>query len=158
MATLAQILENSKKISEPKITRELFLFIRRIENEFLDRNKEQITNDSTDIFEKALGYYSEATEYITLNNALLGKGGPIKMAGDPFTGKDTGDWLNGFYVQIVNNVIRFGSNDPKNGKILQGEHWLTTEFFGLTDKNLKEVISKLLLPFLLTQSRKTLDI
>jgi len=158
MATLNQQLQKAKSLNQQAITKELFLFIRSIENEFLDRNKEQINIDSTDIFEKALGFYSEATEYITTNNALLGKGGTIKKAGDPYTGKDTGDWLDGFYIQIVNNVVRFGSNDPKTGNILQGEHWLTTEFFGLTDKNLKEVISKLLLPFLLTKTRNTLDI
>lgn len=153
MATLAQQLIKTKALTPTRLNRALFVFIKGIEKEFLDRNKEQIFEDSHDVFERALGYYSKATEVIT---------GGRKKAGEPYDGKDTGKWLDGFYMQIVGGsedfVMRFYSRDPKTSEILASEHWNSTEFFGLTDKNLKGVIEKLIAPFIILHYRKTLDV
>jgi len=149
MATLNQQLQKAKSLNQQAITKELFLFIRSIEKEFLDRNKEQIQEDSKDIFGNPIGFYSQATEIITKGR---------KKAGEPFSGVDTGNWFKGFKMQEVSGVLRFTSTDEKNQLILNSDNWLSDELFGLSDKNLKEVISKLLLPFLLTQIRDTLDI
>lgn len=149
MATLNQFLQKSKSLNEKTIRRDIFKFIRTIEKEFIDKNKEQIFEDSTDIFEQSLGFYSKATELIS---------GGRKKAGEPYDGRDTGDWLDGWYMQVVANVVSFRSSDPKNGAILQGEHWFTTEFFGLTDKNLNGIIEKSILPFLINNSKQILDI
>ena len=149
MATLNQQLQKAKSLNQQAITKELFLFIRSIEKEFLDRNKEQIQEDSKDIFGNPIGFYSQATEIITKGS---------KKAGEPFDGKNTGKWLDAFKMQEVSGVLRFTSTDEKNQLILNSDNWLSDELFGLSDKNLKEVISKLLLPFLLTQIRDTLDI
>jgi len=158
MATLQDQLTKAKLLKPALIRRDLYKFIRSIEKEFVDRNKKQINEDSKDILGNAIGFYSEATEKITTQQALAGSGKPIKHAGDPFTGKDTGSWLDGFYMQEVSSVLRFGSTDPKTNEILGSENWLSHELFGLSDENLKEVIDTRLLPFLIESGRKILDL
>lgn len=158
MATLQQQLERAKLINNNALVVEFANVIRKLEKTFVDKNKEQIENESTDIFGKALGFYSQATEYITTNRALLGGSTNIKRAGDPYTGKDTGDWFDGFYMKVQNGTLFFGSDDPKTAEILKGEHWLTKEFFGLTDENLREVIEQSILPLFISAIREKLDL
>jgi hypothetical protein len=57
----------------------------------LDKNREQIFENSKDINEQAIGFYSYATEVI--------KG--RKKKGEPFDGKDTGELFNQMYMQEV---------------------------------------------------------
>jgi hypothetical protein len=56
MAT--QQIEKSKAIETQKISKELFKFIRSIEKQILDKNREQIFENSKDINEQAIGFYS----------------------------------------------------------------------------------------------------
>ena len=156
MGTLAQQLEKAKKLTPQQISNNLFDFLKSIQKEIVEINKKQITEESKDIFEKAIGYYSEATEYITTENALLGKGNKIKKAGDPFDGDDTGNWLKGFYVNVSNAELKFGSTDSKTEIILQSDNWLSDELFGLSDKDLRELINTRLLPFILNNIKKEL--
>lgn len=149
MATLKNQLNKAKKITKNNLAKELFQYIRSIEKEFLDLNKQQIEQDSKDIFGKPIGFYSFGTE--------LASGGK-KKAGDPFTGVDTGDWFKGFKMQEVSGVLRFYSTDPKNSEILNSENWLSSDLFGLSDNNLKAIIQERLLPFFLEMSRKKLDL
>lgn len=142
-------LKKAKKLTPTKLSDDLFKFIRSIEEEFLDLNKDQIQNDSKDIFGNAIGFYSKATEILSGGN---------KKAGEPFSGVDTGDWFKGFYMQIVSGVIRFSSKDPKNNLILSSEDWLSDQLFGLSDENLKKVITEKLLPFFIENIRNQLDI
>lgn len=149
MATLQEQLQKSKKLSQKKLSDDLYRFIRTIEKEILDKNKEQIEFDSEDIFGNALGYFSKATEMIT---------GGRKKAGEPFTGKETGDWFKGFYMQEVSGVLRINSKDPKTIDILRSDNWLSNEVFGLSDENLKAIIEEKLLPFFIKNSKEILDI
>jgi len=158
MATLLQQLQRAKALKSDKLSKDLFRYIRSIEKDLLLLNKQQISIESKDIYGKALGFYSEATEYITTNNALLGKGGTIKRAGDPFTGIDTGDWMKGFYMQEVSGVLRFNSSDPKTNEILSSKSWLSHEVFGLSDQDLKKVVEEKIQPFLIQHFRKSLEI
>ena len=128
---------------------DLFKFIRSIEKDLLDLEKKRISQDSKDIFGNPIGFYSYWTEVMT-----NGK----KKQGQPFTGDDTGNWFKGFYMQEVSGVLRFSSRDPKNQLILNSEHWLSDELFGLTDKELKEVITSRLLPFFIKNARNILEI
>ena len=96
-----------------------------------------------------MGFYSKATE-------VLSQG--AKKAGEPFTGKDTGDFFKGFYMQEVSGVLRFGSSDSKTSTILKSKDWLSHEIFGLSDKDLKAVIDEQLLPFLLQNAKNQLDL
>lgn len=158
MATFQEQLDKANRLNKTQLVTEIVTVIRRLEKVFVDKNREQINKDSTDIHGQALGFYSQATEYITTNKALLGYDTEIKRAGDPYTGKDTGDWLDGYYMKVTNGTLFFGSTDPKNDEILKGEHWLTTEFFGLTDDNLREVIEQSILPFFISVIKKKLDL
>lgn len=149
MATLYEQLQKAKTMKPKNIERDLYRFIRSIKEQILDMNREQIEIDSQDIHGKAIGFYSYATELIS---------GGTKKQGDPFTGKDTGDFFDGFYLQEVSGVLRIGSSDPKTSLILSSDHWLSDDLFGLTDENLQELISTRLVPFLIENSRNKLDI
>jgi uncharacterized protein (UPF0335 family) len=149
MATLAEQLKKSKKLKSETVKDDLFKFIRSIEKDILDIEKNRLFNESKDIFGNALGYFSKATE-------VLSKG--AKKAGEPFTAKDTGDFFKGFYMQEVSGVLRFGSTDPKTSTILKSENWLSHELFGLSDKELKDVIETRLRPFLLENAKNKLDL
>lgn len=115
----------------------------------VDLNKKQINIDSQDIYGKAIGFYSKATDILTNGQ---------KEWGTPFTGKDTGNWLNSFYVTVLDDVFYFGSTDPKTDDILSSKHWLSHSLFGLTDKNLKDVIETKILPFVLKNNREKLGL
>lgn len=149
MATFQQQLERSKTVTPEIISRELFQFIKTVSDYMVELNKKQINQDSQDIYGKAIGFYSKATELLT-NGA--------KGAGEPFTGKDTGNWLDKFYVTVLDDVFFFGSTDPKTDDILDSPHWLSSSLFGLTDENLKEVIETKFKPFVLDSNRKKLGL
>lgn len=149
MATLQQQLKKAKEIQPNKLKDDLFKFIRSIEGEFLERNKSQLKDKSKDIFGNPIGFYSEATDIIT---------GGRKAKGQPFDAFETGDFFKGFYMQEVSGVLRFGSKDEKTQMILKSDNWLSDQLFGLSDNDLKEVIEKRLLPFLIDNSRKKLEI
>jgi uncharacterized protein (UPF0335 family) len=149
MATFQKQLERSKTVSSEIISRELFEFIKTVSDYMVELNKKQINQDGQDIYGKAIGFYSKATELIT-NGA--------KGEGEPFTGKDTGDWLDKFYVTVLDDIFFFGSSDPKTDDILDSPDWLSSSLFGLTDKNLKEVIETKFLPFVLKNNRQKLGL
>lgn len=115
----------------------------------VELNKKQINEDSQDIYGKAIGFYSKATDILTNGQ---------KEWGTPFTGKDTGDWLDKFYVTVLDDVFFFGSTDPKTDDILSSPHWLSSSLFGLTDKNLKDVIDTKILPFVLKNNREKIGL
>ena len=149
MANFQQQLEKSKSIIAEIVSDELFRFIKTVSAYMVELNKKQINEDSQDIYGKAIGFYSRATELIT-NGA--------KGAGEPFTGKDTGSFLDKFYVTVLDDIFYFGSTDPKTDDILDSPHWLSSSLFGLTDENLKDVIESKIQPFVLNYYRKELGL
>lgn len=149
MATFNQQLERSKSVSSEIISRELFAFIKTVSEYMVELNKKQINQDSQDIYGKAIGFYSKATDILTNGQ---------KEWGTPFTGKDTGDWLNSFYVTVLDDIFYFGSTDPKTDDILDSPHWLSSSLFGLTDENLKDVIETKFKPFVLKNSRQKIGL
>lgn len=149
MANFQQQLEKSKRINAETVSDELFRFIKTVSAYMVELNKKQINEDSQDIYGKAIGFYSRATELIT-NGA--------KGAGEPFTGKDTGSFLDKFYVTVLDDIFYFGSTDPKTDDILDSPHWLSSSLFGLTDENLKDVIETRIKPFVLNYYRKELGL
>lgn len=158
MATLKEHLERVKNLNSQKISDELFNFIKSIQAKFTDLNKEQLFKESQDIFGNPIGYYSQATEWITTNQALLGQRTDIKREGEPFNLKDTGDFLKGLYIDVQQGKIYFSSKDSKTDLILSNDSLLSNELFGLQDDNLRELIRKDLLPFVLQYQRKVLDV
>lgn len=158
MATLEDQLQRVNLLDETSLVEVLFRFIKSIEKELVSLNREQINEFSSDIYGNALGFYSRASEYISTNNALLGKGNKIKREGDPFDLEDTGDFLSKLYAKVSKDFITFGSTDPKTDLILENESLLSKDIFGLTDSNLESIISKLILPFYRDHFRKILEI
>lgn len=158
MATIQEQLQKVKILTSQKISDELFNFIKSIQKKFTDLNEAQLYNRSEDIFGEPIGFYSPATEAITINRALLGQSTVIKKAGSPFTMKDSGDFLRGLFIDVKNGAIYFGSRDSKTAIILQNDSLLSTELFGLQDDNLRELISNDLLPFILQYQRKILNV
>lgn len=149
MANFQEQLQKAQGLKPELISNELFQFIKTLRDYMIELNKKQINQDSKDIYGKAIGFYSKATEIIT-NGA--------KGAGEPFTGKDTGSWLDGFYVTVLNDTFYFGSTDPKTDDILDSPHWLSSSLFGLTDENLNVLIETRLKPFVIKNYRKKLDL
>lgn len=149
MATLYQQLQKAKTLSETNIKNDLFKFIRSIEKEILEKQKQRIFDKSKDIHGEALGFYSKATEIITKGR---------KKAGEPFSGYDTGDLFDKMYMQEVAGVLRFGSKSPHLADILKSDNWLSEDFLGLSDEDLKAIIETRLLPFLLKNIREKLDV
>lgn len=158
MATLLTQKARAETLNRELLVKAIFEFIRSIETELVALNREQIVKDSTGIMGDALGFYSKATEFITTNDALLGKNVRIKRAGDPFDLLQHGHFQDGFYAKVVDNIVHFGSTDPKTDDILALPTLLTKDIFGLTDANLHKVIQQFILPFYLQHSRKQLGL
>lgn len=155
MATLKQALNQSKKIQENSIHKLLFTIIKSIQKEIIELNKNQLSQGK-DVFNKTIGLYSRATEAITTNQYLLGQRKDIKKEGTPYTAQDTGDFFKGFYLEIVDDAFRIFSTDPKTHEIL--DSWESDALFGLSDKDLREIVTRDILPFLLKNIRNTLQI
>lgn len=147
MANLEEHLVKAKALTESQITHDLFEYIRRIEPELVHYNVSQINNESKDIFGNPIGFYSKATEVISKGR---------KPEGDPFTGHDTGSWLNSFYLKPTSEGFQFSAHDPKTSKILSSTHWLSKDLFGLSDANLSEAIHHYFLPFFNEYFRRVL--
>lgn len=160
MATLQAQLNKAKTLNSENLATLLFEFIRSIESKIKDINEEQIFKFSSDIYGKALGFYSKATERITTEEweAGLRKESEIKEAGTPFTLKDKGTFLDLLYAKVSpsQKIITFGSSDPKTGEVL--ENLLSKSIFGLTDENLQNFIKTDLLPFYQNLARKQIGI
>lgn len=149
MANFQQHIEKAKALQPDKVSKALFQFIRSIEKQILDKNKEQLFEKSQDIHGQAIGFYSFATEQITKGR---------KKQGEPFDGKESGDFFNKMYMQEVAGVIRFGSTSPHYADILKSKSWLSKDILGLTDESLNELIETELMPFMIEYYRKTLEI
>lgn len=149
MATFEMQLAKSRLLDENTVANELFAFIKSIEAELIDLNKKQISEKHEDIYGRAIGFYSKATEFIS---------GGQKRAGQPFTGIDTGDWMRGWYMAQAGQTFYFGSTDPKTDDILDSPHWLSHDLFGLSEDTLWVVIHTKFKPFIISHYRKTLDL
>lgn len=136
-----------QQLTEQKLSKSLFDFIRTLEKELIELNKKQLNEDSKDIYGDAIGFYSKATEILTFGR---------KKAGEPYDMKDTGDFLQSLFINQSNNMLLFGSKDPKLGDILDNPNLLSTDLFGLTDKNLQDEIDKRFRPHIIDYSRKIL--
>lgn len=134
-------------IDSDTVSKELFDFIRSIENDITELNRKQLNEESKDIYGQAIGFYSYATELITKGR---------KKRGEPFDAKDTGGLLGGLYAKIQDSTIVFGSTDPKVKLIMDSDNWLSQDLFGLSDENLQEVIEKRVTPFIIDYYKKQL--
>ena len=158
MATLQQQLQRVQKLTPTHLSNVLFQYLKSIEDEMAELNRNQIFKKSEDIFGQPLGTYSEATEYITTNDALLGKGTIIKKAGAPYDFKQTGVFLPSIFARVIDNQVLFGSTDPKLDEIFDNVRLQSKSFFGLQDINKVFIIQQRVLPFLNNHIRKELKL
>lgn len=136
MANFHEAQQIAKKLTPTKISKDLFNFIRTLEKYLADLNVDQIFNFSEDVFGNALGFYSKGTELITKGE---------KKAGDPFTLKDTGEFLEDVFSKVDSDSIFFDTKDSKKPDVLR--NLLSEDIFGLTDENLQKFINEKLTPF-----------
>ena len=61
-------------------------------------------------------------------------------------------------MNISNTELKFGSTDSKTEIILKSDNWLSDELYGLADKDLRELIDNQLLPFIIRNNRKILNV
>lgn len=150
MATIFEQLQKSKKLNSSNVENDLFKFIKLIQNEFIQKEKDRIFNESKDIQGDDLGFYSKATEIITKGR---------KKAGEPFTGFESGDLFEGLFIKQEGDSIEFGSKSPHLADILKSSgSWLSKDILGLSDEDLKAIIQERLLPFLLQNIKNTLNV
>jgi hypothetical protein len=141
---LSNVQRNLNALAIEKI---IFDFLKSIQSHLAKTNAERLNNKSQDVFGDPIGFYSRATEIITLGQ---------KKAGEPYDMKDTGEFLSKFYASVSKGIITFGSTDPKTDDILDNPNLLSADLFGLTDGELKDVINQRLLPYFLKQVENTL--
>lgn len=149
MANFQQHIAKAKSLNPDKISKAIFKFIKSIEKQILDKNREQLFEKSQDIHGQAIGFYSYATEQITKGR---------KKQGEPFDAKESGDFFSKMYMQEVSGVIRFGSKSPHYAEILKSKSWLSKDLLGLTDENLNELIQEDILPFIINYYRNALGL
>jgi hypothetical protein len=135
----AKQLEVRKTLTSQKIRDDLFSFIRTLERELAKINRDTLNKKSQDIDGQPIGFYSQATEFIT---------GGRKAKGQPFDLKESGDFLKSIYAKVEEESIFFDASDPKVGLILQNT--LSDDLFGLQDQDLNKVIDEKILPFFIT--------
>ncbi len=131
--------EVRKTLTPQKIRSDLFAFIRTMERELAQINRDTLNKKSQDVDGKPIGFYSQATEIIT---------GGRKAKGQPFDLKETGVFLNSIYARVEEESIFFDATDPKLGEIMQNT--LSDDLFGLQDQDLNKVIDEKMLPFFIT--------
>lgn len=158
MGTLNQQLQKANLLRPENLTKILFDLAKTLEPMMAQANRDQLHLSSSDIFGNPLGYYSRATEYISTNNALLGKGNKIKYEGEPYDMMDENNFLPSIYAKASDNFISFGSTDPKLDDILSNIRLLSKSFFGLSEDNKMAIIWDELKPQLLTSAKTILGI
>lgn len=90
---------------------------------------EQLEKKGVDKFEQIIGLYSETTEMIN----------PEKIAGTPYTLKDTGFFFNSMFIEVLTNELNINANADK----MESSDWWTTNILGLTEINLNIYIEEL---------------
>lgn len=137
--------QKAKRLTPAKVKKDLFNFIRTLENELAQYNRAKLNIDSQDVNGNPIGFYSKATEVITNGR---------KKEGQPFTLFDTGRFLPSVFAKVSNDSIFFGATDPKTPEVLQ--NLLSTDIFGLQDEDLNTVLQDKVQPFLIEYYRKQL--
>ena len=151
--------KKAQSLKESKIRTDLFKFIKSIEKVFIDLNIDQIEEHKNTqgktlknkIKKFSSGLYSESTaEFAKIDGVTT-----PKKAGEPYNFLWTGDFLKSFDLFTKNGnvtILSTGTGSGDKSEFFNG----FSDMFGLTDENLKKVIDKDLLPFLINYYQKNL--
>lgn len=138
MQEYQKLITNAKTLTPSKVKSDLFKFIRQLEGGLAVINKDTIFKKSEDINGKSIGFYSRATEELT---------GGRKQEGDPFDLRESGLFLDSLFVKVQQDSILFDTTDPKKKEVLK--NLLSTNIFGLQEKELNNLIKQKLEPFMI---------
>ncbi len=150
MATIVQFQKNLQKLLN-RDALELILFeeIKRYENVFINLQKKQLNQGESNDGE-LFGTYKLSTQNWARNYTPK----KPKIAGQPYNFEDTGDLFKGMELRTDGKSAEFWSTDSKTDELIVKYDGL----FGLRDDNLKEVISKVILPAFMIQIRQVLGL
>jgi hypothetical protein len=148
MATILEFQQRAKNVKPSQVKRDLFRYIKSIENEFVNLNIKQL-EQGIDAEGKTLkntnkkysGIYTKATEEIAkLENPLA-----PKKAGELYNFLWYGDLFKGFelFVKTGNlELFSTGTGTDEKAAFFDGYK----DLFGLTDENLRIEIDTRLIP------------
>lgn len=140
MGSLAQLSQKLRPLrSRSNLYQIVFDLVRRYENVFVNLQKQQLSQGQ-DIFGNTIGEYSQLTEQI----AQLENPRKPKIAGEPYNFEWTGNFFDGIRLEVRRDTAIFSSSDSKT-PLLVAQYG---DIFGLSDENLTEVVSRVLLPAL----------
>jgi hypothetical protein len=106
--------------------------------------EDQLKGSGVDSEGAVIGYYSPATEMLSMGR---------KRAGDPYTLEDTGEFFRSMYVTVLMDSIVINGDYGK----MQDQDWWRNEILGLTDENLEKYSEKIREGFI-KYARKVLEI
>lgn len=148
MATISSML---KKVESARdgIASETADIIERLSERIIDLNRRKQLFEGENTKGEIIGRYSAATEWITTNNALLGKGGEIKKEGDPYNFRDTGSLFKLFDLDFYDGKLEIYSTDSKVPLLKDKYENGAGKLFGLTIEHEQELNYEILYPELL---------
>ena len=147
---LGVLLRRAKKMSEDKVWQKSFNA--RLKKTILDwiRN-DQLWEKGIDEDGDIIGLYSEWTEMIN----------PEKVAGTPFTLKDTGDFYKSLFINVLSDYFIIDGDGIKTDELTGKKTDLFKRFgdgiVGLTEENKGKLVEELKIRYI-EYVRKTLQI
>ena len=152
MTTIYDMLQRAKE-AKKGLDGEMARIVQRLSEEIIDLNRKGQLFKGLNTEGEIIGRYSKATEWITTNDALLGKGNRIKKAGDPYDFYDTGDLFKAFTLDYNDGRIEIFSTDSKVPML---EEKYGNNLFGLTVEHQEELNQEMLRPFVVEFVRRIL--
>lgn len=132
---LGLLLKRTKKISEEKAWQKSFNA--KLKKTILDWIRiDQLWEQGIDEDGDIIGLYSEWTEMMN----------PEKVAGTPFTLKDTGEFYKSLFIEVLSDyfvVDGDGIKIDENGKKTDLFKWLGEGIIGLTEENKEKLAEEL---------------
>ena len=133
---LGLLLKRTKKISEEKAWQKSFNA--KLKKTILDWIRiDQLWEQGIDEDGDIIGLYSEWTEMIN----------PEKVAGTPFTLKDTGDFYKSLFIEVLSDYFIVDGDgiktDELTGKKTDLFKWLGDGIVGLTEENTDKLAEEL---------------
>lgn len=145
---LGELLKRTKKISEEKIWKKSFNA--KLKKTILDWIRNDQLQKGVDEDGDIMGLYSEWTEMMN----------PEKIAGTPYTLKDTGDFYKSLFIDVLSDEFVIDGDGLKideNGKKTDLFKWLGDGIVGLTEKNKEKLVEELKIKYV-ENVRKILQI
>lgn len=151
MGTFQTAIKKAELLTPLKASRDLFIFIKSIEDEVFDLNIKQIQNAENsegkpliNSDSKFTGVYSKATEaFAELENPVL-----PKKEGKLYNFGWTGDFLGNFQMDVFPDYVAVYSTGDGGNNEKQAFFDGYKSIYGLSPKSIAIIIEKRILPYL----------